>query len=87
LCDRWPEAPADHLIADVVPPPRFSTVRFDTCPPDPAEPSQAAAVAELRKFEDRLEPPPRRWFCRPAAAADVPGVYLDGGYGVGKTHL
>jgi cell division protein ZapE len=44
-------------------------------------------VAELRKFEDRLEPPPRRWFRRPAAAADVPGVYLDGGYGVGKTHL
>lgn len=87
LCDRWPEVPADHLIADMVPPPRFAAVRFDNYLPDPAEPSQRTAVEVLRAFETRLEPPPRRWFRRSANQAPSPGVYLDGGYGVGKTHL
>jgi len=87
LSDHWPEVPADHLIADMVPPPRFDSVRFDTYVPDPAEPTQAAAVAALRAFEQRLEPPRRRWFRRDPMVDGPPGVYLDGGYGVGKTHL
>ncbi|NJQ01054.1 cell division protein ZapE [Streptomyces sp. PLAI1-29] len=80
----------------MVPPPRFAGARFDTYLPDPAQPSQAEAVEVLSGFAAGLGPGPepegglRRWFGRgrkPAAPAGPRGVYLDGGYGVGKTHL
>jgi len=73
------------------PPPRFGTVRFETYLPDQAQPSQAAAVEALRAFASRLgESGERRrsWFRRaPAPPEGRAGVYLDGGFGVGKTHL
>ena len=82
LADRAPEIRPGALVASLVPPPRFGSVRFGTYVPDPAEPSQAAAVAALAAF---AKPAERRRFRR--APAVRPGVYLDGGYGVGKTHL
>ncbi|WP_345647223.1 cell division protein ZapE [Streptomyces tremellae] len=94
LCARFPHVPADRLVAELVPPPRFDSVRFDTYVPDPGQPSQAAAVEVLRGFaaglgRDAAAGGRRRWFGRgKAAAPEGPrGVYLDGGYGVGKTHL
>ena len=90
LVDRRPRVPVDRLVADLVPPPRFDSVRFETYEPDPREPSQAAAVAALREFAERRFPPPaqRSWWRRGGTApAGRPGVYLDGGFGVGKTHL
>lgn len=94
LSGREPHVPADRLVAEMVPPPRFDSVRFDNYLPDPKQPSQAEAVGVLRSFAQGLGTPAdggrRRWFRRQAATA-VPagpgGVYLDGGYGVGKTHL
>ena len=86
LVDRSPVVPADQLLAALVPPPRFSTARFQTYLPDPAQPSQAAAVVALKAFAATLPPPPRRLFGR-ARLTGRPGVYLDGGFGVGKTHL
>ncbi len=79
----------------MVPPPRFDSVRFDTYVPDPGRPSQSEAVAALSAFAAGLGGPQgpgagsaRRWFARkPAAPTGPRGVYLDGGYGVGKTHL
>ena len=82
----------------MVPPPRFDSVRFDNYIPDRDQPSQAEAVTVLRGFAERLgggaagagKGGRRRWFRRtakPAAPAGPRGVYLDGGYGVGKTHL
>jgi cell division protein ZapE len=94
LCGREPHVPAERLAAEMVPPPRFDSVRFETYIPDPAQPSQAEAVRVLSAFSEGLGGAPaalagkRRWFARkPAAPARPRGVYLDGGYGVGKTHL
>jgi cell division protein ZapE len=90
LADRYPAVPPDRLIAEMVPPPRFDAVRFETYIPDPSEPSQAAAVAALRAFAQRLGRVERKrsWFRRgPAPPEGRNGVYLDGGFGVGKTHL
>jgi cell division protein ZapE len=79
----------------MVPPPRFDSVRFDTYVPDPHRPSQAEAVEVLRSFAagltgtgTRADGGRRRWFAKkPASPAGPRGIYLDGGYGVGKTHL
>jgi cell division protein ZapE len=90
LSSRMPHVPVERLVAEMVPPPRFDGVRFSTYVPDPARPSQAAAVRALAGFAASLgaADTPRRWFRRqPAAPAGPGGVYLDGGYGVGKTHL
>ncbi|MGA8209997.1 MAG: cell division protein ZapE [Nocardioidaceae bacterium] len=89
LTERDPRVPADRLLGELVPPPRFSDVGFDTYQPDPDQPSQQQAVAVLRDFAASVgRAPRRRWWSR--GAAEKPGeggVYLDGGYGVGKTHL
>jgi cell division protein ZapE len=87
LVDRLPEVRPEDLVSQLVPPPRFDGARFETYLPDPAQPSQAAAVEVLRAFAGRLEPPRRGLFGRAKPVPGRPGVYLDGGYGVGKTHL
>ncbi|MGW0823068.1 cell division protein ZapE [Streptomyces sp. NPDC002845] len=99
LCAREPHVPADRLVAEMVPPPRFDSVRFDTYIPDPNQPSQTEAVRVLSGFAAGLDgahasgAAGRRGFFGfgRAAARKTPagprGVYLDGGYGVGKTHL
>lgn len=98
LCAREPRVPADRLVAEMVPPPRFDSVRFATYVPDPARPGQSEAVRVLDGFAAGLGraqavAPARRSFLGfgRAKAGRTPaaprGVYLDGGYGVGKTHL
>ncbi|GEC03758.1 cell division protein ZapE [Streptomyces spinoverrucosus] len=96
LCARQPHVPADRLVAEMVPPPRFDSVRFSTYIPDPNQPSQSEAVRVLEGFAAGLGPIPgagRRGFFgfgrakSPKPPAGPRGVYLDGGYGVGKTHL
>ncbi|BCL26937.1 cell division protein ZapE [Streptomyces aurantiacus] len=97
LCAREPRVPADRLVAEMVPPPRFDSVRFDTYVPDPDQPSQTEAVRVLAGFaaglgETRPGASGKRGFLgfgrKPAKTPAGPrGVYLDGGYGVGKTHL
>ncbi|MEU1125430.1 cell division protein ZapE [Streptomyces sp. NPDC005899] len=94
LCALEPRVPADRLVAEMVPPPRFDAVRFETYEPDPDQPSQTEAVEVLSSFAAGLGGAhasgggKRRWFGRkPTAPTGPRGVYLDGGYGVGKTHL
>lgn len=93
LVDRDPQVSPADLLAELVPPPRFDAVRFETYLPSPDQPTQAAAVAGLRAFAARLadpaDAPAGRWFRRrrPAPPEGREGVYLDGGFGVGKTHL
>ncbi|MGW7263794.1 cell division protein ZapE [Streptomyces sp. NPDC054842] len=96
LCAREPHVPADRLVAEMVPPPRFDSVRFDTYIPDPNQPSQTEAVRVLGDFAAGLGAAHtaatgrRRLFGlgrAPKAPTGPRGVYLDGGYGVGKTHL
>ncbi|WP_369392609.1 cell division protein ZapE [Streptomyces sp. CG1] len=98
LCARAPRVPADRLVAEMVPPPRFDSVRFSTYIPDPNQPSQTEAVRVLEGFAGGLggahaSGAGRRGFFgfgrprAPRTPAGPRGVYLDGGYGVGKTHL
>jgi len=77
------------LLAELVPPPRFADVGFDSYQPDPAQPSQAEALQVLSSFaaELNLPAPKQGLFRRPVEPHGPGGVYLDGGYGVGKTHL
>jgi cell division protein ZapE len=88
LVDRTPVVPVERLIAGLVPPPLFNDVRFATYRPDPAEPTQAGALAALSDFGARLgEPAGRGLLRRRKEDPGARGVYLDGGFGVGKTHL
>lgn len=89
LVDRHPSVTPERLIAQLVPPPTFADVAFDTYRPDPAEPSQAAAVQACRRFcEQAVErrAGKKKLFGKRAVLPGV-GIYLDGGFGVGKTHL
>jgi cell division protein ZapE len=88
LTDRRPEVASGRLVADLAPPPRFADVRFSTYVPDPTEPSQAAALATVAEFATALNAPaPKGLFRRRKEPERTAGVYLDGGFGVGKTHL
>jgi cell division protein ZapE len=88
LIDRQPEVSVDRILADLVPPPHFRHVGFDTY--IPGDPTQAAAVQALVAFSSRINAPRiqrRGLFRRAAPPEGRAGVYLDGGFGVGKTHL
>jgi cell division protein ZapE len=94
LVDRSPQLSADQLAERFVPPPRFRSVRFETFDPNPDHPSQAAARTDLEALVAGLGGGGaasgrgglfRR--ARPASGSAVRGRYLDGGFGVGKTHL
>lgn len=89
LVDRHPTVSPERLIAQLRPPPTFADVRFATYEPDPAEPTQAAAVEACRDFCRRAvqrRAGRRKLLGRRAVLPGV-GLYLDGGFGVGKTHL
>jgi cell division protein ZapE len=75
------------LIAELVPPPRFAQVSFASYRPDPAQPSQTQAVERLEAFSARLNTPVKKKLFGKKVDEGADGVYLDGGYGVGKTHL
>lgn len=87
LLDRDPVVDGDELVDGLVPPPRFRDVRFDTYRPAPDQPSQQAAVTALSAFAQSVGTPPKRGLFRRSAPAAAGGYYLDGGFGVGKTHL
>ena len=89
LVDRHPTVSPQRLIAQLTPPPTFTDVSFESYRPDPAEPSQAAAVQSCRTFCDeavRRRAGRRKLFGKRETLPGV-GLYLDGGFGVGKTHL
>lgn len=92
LVDRHPRLDAATLAQRFVPPPRFHTVSFATYRHDPAFPSQALAAANLEAFATAMtiERQRRSIFTRRRRSSypeSHPGRYLDGGFGVGKTHL
>ncbi|PPK95930.1 cell division protein ZapE [Kineococcus xinjiangensis] len=95
LVDRDPRVRPEQLVAELVPPPRFGDVRFSTYVPDPAQPTQAQAVERLGAFGQEITAGGGGgggggllgMFRRGRSAPQSPGRYLDGGFGVGKTHL
>lgn len=79
LVGRRPVVEAKKLVGQLTVPPHFFDATFDTYRPDPAFPSQDEARNRSRAFAAGAIG--RR---RPSAGR---GLYLDGGFGVGKTHL
>ncbi|WP_047519449.1 cell division protein ZapE [Microbacterium sp. ZOR0019] len=89
LTDRQPTVTGPEMLASLVPPPQFDTATFDSYRADPAYPSQEEAKETLMRFAGR-GPAVKRGglFSRAKKEPELkPGVYLDGGFGVGKTHL
>ena len=80
IVGKCPALSPAELAFRFVPARRFAAVSFESFVPDPREPSQAAALTTLRGLLDRLGA--KR---SPARAGDY--CYLDGPFGVGKTHL
>src|SRR5690606_196699 len=77
-----------RVVRDFAPPRRFADRRFDNF--DPRHPTQEAAVVRLKQLTaPRANHPlsgfPAWW--RRGRSNPKPGIYLDGGFGVGKTHL
>ncbi len=79
-------------LASFVVPPRFDAATFDTYEPDPAYPSQSrardrliAAVSELSNGASRRGLIHR--LRRSSSGPSWHALYLDGRFGVGKTHL
>lgn len=87
LVDRNPTLVGSEIVEHLVPPRQFANATLDSYRPDRDYPSQGAAVAAIRNFEAGWTSSGGGLFSRKKAAPVLPGIYLDGGFGVGKTHL
>ncbi|TDN42899.1 cell division protein ZapE [Curtobacterium flaccumfaciens] len=92
LVDRDPQVTPQQMAASLVPPPQFADASFSSYRPDPDYPSQASVRDAVEAFvaAGPTEAPRRGLFGRRKQASEpaaTSGVYLDGGFGVGKTHL
>ena len=89
LIDRSPQVSGSEMVAALVPPPQFDDATFETYRADPDYPSQQETKDLLIAFSRGGAPAERGGLFRRAKRAPEmkPGVYLDGGFGVGKTHL
>ncbi|MFH8249878.1 cell division protein ZapE [Microbacterium sp. B2969] len=89
LTERAPQVSGAEMVAALVPPPQFDGATFDSYRADPAFPSQQEAKDLLMTFSGLGQPAAKGGFFRRAKKGPElkPGVYLDGGFGVGKTHL
>jgi cell division protein ZapE len=87
LADRRPALDGRHIAGSLVPPRQFEHATLDNYRPDPDYPSQAEAVDGVRAFTADWTERPGGLFRRGPKPPERPGLYLDGGFGVGKTHL
>ncbi len=87
LAERVPQMSGAEMAASLVPPRQFADATLENYRPDPDYPSQAQAVAKVRAFVETWKGAGGGRFGRRRAPAAKPGLYLDGGFGVGKTHL
>ena len=87
LAVRHPTLSGIEIVEHLVPPRQFRSATVDSYRPDPAYPSQAAAVEAVRNFATAWLPAASRFFSRRKSQEALPGIYFDGGFGVGKTHL
>ena len=88
ITDRTPRLGGDELLQQLVPPRQFRDASLENYRPDRDYPSQGEAVAAIRTFLEGFSGGGARgFFGRRKSPAPLPGIYLDGGFGVGKTHL
>ena len=84
LVERTPEPTTSRLLADLVPPREFATASFKNYIPHVEFQSQAVASKIAHDFASGASQ--RRGLFAKAVQPKI-GIYLDGGFGVGKTHL
>lgn len=96
LVERNPRVSGHELLDGFRPSERFGEVSFDTYRPDPSQPSQAEAVEKLKAFAAGVgggQSSGNGFFSKlfggggGQKGTSAQGIYLDGGFGVGKTHL
>ena len=87
LVERAPHMSGAEIAASLVPPRQFAGATLENYRPDPDYPSQSEAVAKVRAFVAAWTGSGGGLFSRRKAPDPKPGLYLDGGFGVGKTHL
>ncbi|AFZ68391.1 cell division protein ZapE [Deinococcus peraridilitoris] len=87
LTQRFPTLTPHEMLAGFVPSRRFEEARFDNYLPNPAFESQARAREELQNFAEAVGRTRGGFRLLRRAPSPGEGIYLDGGFGVGKTHL
>jgi len=89
LSERSPSLSAADIVANLVPPQQFASASFDSYIPDDDFPSQVHARDLLATFAgaSTVATTGKLFGRRHKSEEARPGVYLDGGFGVGKTHL
>ncbi|MEY4275601.1 MAG: hypothetical protein RIS26_64 [Actinomycetota bacterium] len=83
ICARHPEIVPSELLSELVPPREFETSSFDNYKPDSNFRSQTEARDRASEFVGAA----KKGLFAKKAKVEAPGLYLDGGFGVGKTHL
>ena len=84
LVEIQPNPTLGEVLDQLVPPREFTKARFDNYLPNSDFPSQALALGAARAF---VRPGGIKSLFSKAKAPAYSGIYLDGGFGVGKTHL
>lgn len=83
ICARTPEIVPSELIGELFPPREFEKSSFENYRPDVNFPSQTEARDKASEFVGAA----KRGLFAKKSKVEAPGLYLDGGFGVGKTHL
>lgn len=84
LVEIQPNPTLGEVLEQLVPPREFTKARFDNYMPNSEFPSQATALASARAF---VKPGVIKSMFSKGKTPAYSGIYLDGGFGVGKTHL
>jgi cell division protein ZapE len=84
LVEIQPNPTLGEVLDQLVPPREFTKARFDNYLPNSSFPSQAAALGAAREF---VRPGVIKSLFSKGKEPAYSGIYLDGGFGVGKTHL
>lgn len=84
LVEIQPNPTLGEVLDQLVPPREFTKARFDNYLPNSDFPSQSAALTAARAF---VRPGAIKSLFSKGKAPVYSGIYLDGGFGVGKTHL
>jgi len=77
LTDLESEITVSELLSELKPPTEFLGVSFESYKPDSSFPSQSQALEIAKEFAKSVT----------KGKSGSSGIYLDGGFGVGKTHL
>ena len=89
LCDRAPIMSIESMLGHFVPPEQFHGATLENYVPDARFPSQTFARERAQVFVSGKggAKVAKKWGSSAKGTLVQPGIYLDGGFGVGKTHL